>query len=53
MNEAAQRYFVGNAQLLRKLQAIEVSLAQNSKIVLPAGESLVNVIGNLAGSPQQ
>jgi regulator of protease activity HflC (stomatin/prohibitin superfamily) len=49
VNEAADRYFVGNAQLLRKLQTVEESLKNNSKIVLPEGGQLVNVIGNLAG----
>jgi regulator of protease activity HflC (stomatin/prohibitin superfamily) len=48
VNEAAQMYFVGNAQELRKLQAVEQSLSSNSKIVLPIGQSLINVIGNLA-----
>jgi regulator of protease activity HflC (stomatin/prohibitin superfamily) len=48
VNEAAQQYFVGNAQELRKLQAVEQSLGNNSKIVLPSGQSLINVIGNLA-----
>jgi regulator of protease activity HflC (stomatin/prohibitin superfamily) len=48
VNEAAQQYFVGNAQELRKLQAVEQSLGSNSKIVLPAGQSLINVIGSLA-----
>jgi len=49
VNEAAERYFVGNAQILRKLQAVETALKSNTKIVLPADGSLVNVIGNLAG----
>lgn len=49
VNEAAEKYFVGNAQLLRKLQAVEQSLANNAKIVLPANAELVNVIGDLAG----
>jgi regulator of protease activity HflC (stomatin/prohibitin superfamily) len=49
VNEAADKYFVGNAQLLRKLEAVEKSLASNAKIVLPSGQSLVNVIGDLAG----
>ena len=51
VNEAADKYFVGNAQLLRKLEAVEKSLSSNSKIVLPSGQSLVNVIGDLAGLP--
>jgi regulator of protease activity HflC (stomatin/prohibitin superfamily) len=49
VNEAANLYFVGNAQMLRRLETVERSLSSNSKIVLPAGESLVNVIGDLAG----
>jgi regulator of protease activity HflC (stomatin/prohibitin superfamily) len=49
VNEAANQYFTGNAQLLRRLQAVEVSLKNGAKIVLPEGQSLVNVIGNLAG----
>lgn len=49
VNEAAQKYFVGNAQLLRKLQAMETALEKNTKIVIPAGTELVNVIGELAG----
>ena len=49
VNESADLYFKGNAQLLRKLQAVETSLANNSKIVVPTDSSLVNVIGGLAG----
>ncbi|MGD9976902.1 MAG: SPFH domain-containing protein [Bacteroidales bacterium] len=49
VNEAADKYFVGNAQLLRKLEAIEVSLAGNAKIVIPTGTELVNIIGEMAG----
>ncbi|MDA8411542.1 MAG: SPFH/Band 7/PHB domain protein [Treponema sp.] len=50
VNEAAEKYFVGNAQLLRRLQAVETSLQYNAKIVLPADRELVNVIGDLAGA---
>ncbi|MFC2067927.1 hypothetical protein ACFLTP_02815 [Chloroflexota bacterium] len=50
VNEAANQYFAGNAQLLRKLQVVEVSLKNGAKIVLPEGQSLVNVIGSLAGT---
>lgn len=49
VNEAAERYFVGNAQTLRRLQAVETSLVENAKIVIPAGSELVNVISELAG----
>lgn len=49
VNEAADKYFIGNAQLLRKLEALEVSLGQNAKIVIPTGSDLVNIIGEMAG----
>ena len=49
VNEAANQYFVGNAQLLRRLETVEKSLAQNAKIVIPANTELINVIGEMAG----
>jgi len=49
VNEAANKYFVGNAQLLRKLQAVETALEDNAKVVVPVNSELVNVIGELAG----
>jgi regulator of protease activity HflC (stomatin/prohibitin superfamily) len=49
VNEAADKYFIGNAQLLRKLEAMELSLKNNAKIVVPTGSELVNIIGEMAG----
>jgi regulator of protease activity HflC (stomatin/prohibitin superfamily) len=49
VNEAADTYFIGNAQMLRKLEALETSLKSNAKIVVPAGTELINVIGDMAG----
>jgi regulator of protease activity HflC (stomatin/prohibitin superfamily) len=49
VNEAANKYFVGNAQVLRKLEAVEHSLQNNAKIVVPTNTELVNVIGEMAG----
>ena len=49
VNEAAEKYFIGNAQLLRRIQAAEVALKDNAKIVVPVGSDLVNVLGELAG----
>jgi regulator of protease activity HflC (stomatin/prohibitin superfamily) len=49
VNEAADRYFIGNAQLLRKLEAVEKALSRNAKIVVPGNAQLVNVIGEMAG----
>jgi len=34
VNEAAQKYFVGNAQILKKIEAVEVSLKDNAKIIV-------------------
>lgn len=34
VNEAAEQYFVGNAQLLKKLEVTENALKENSKVVL-------------------
>ena len=49
VNEAADKYFVGNAQILKKLETVEASLKNNAKIVVPTDTELINVIGNLAG----
>ena len=49
VNEAADRYFVGNAQLLRRLETVEKALSANAKIVVPSDSQLVNVIGEMAG----
>lgn len=49
VNESAEKYFVGNAQVLRKLQALEHALENNTKIVVPGNTELINVIGEMAG----
>jgi regulator of protease activity HflC (stomatin/prohibitin superfamily) len=49
VNEAAEKYFVGNAQILRKLEAVENALKNNAKIVVPSNAELINVIGEMAG----
>lgn len=49
VNLAADRYFVGNAQVLRKLEAMEKTLENNTKIVVPNGADLVNVVGEMVG----
>jgi regulator of protease activity HflC (stomatin/prohibitin superfamily) len=49
VNEAADKYFIGNAQMLRRLETVEKSLALNTKIVVPSDSTLVNVIGEMAG----
>ena len=49
VNDAADKYFIGNAQLLKKLDTLQASLQNNAKIVIPTGSELVNVIGEMAG----
>lgn len=49
VNEAADKYFTGNAQLLRKLETLENSLQNNAKIVIPSNSELINVIGDMSG----
>lgn len=49
VNEAAEEFFIGNAQVLRKLEAVEKAMANNTKFVVPAGSDLVNVISEMAG----
>jgi regulator of protease activity HflC (stomatin/prohibitin superfamily) len=49
VNEAANQYFIGNAQLLRRLETVEKALMNNAKIVVPSNVELINVIGEMAG----
>ncbi|MFA4947540.1 MAG: SPFH domain-containing protein [Candidatus Krumholzibacteriia bacterium] len=49
VNDAADKHFIGNAQLLKKLEMVQASLKDNAKIVVPANTELINVIGDLAG----
>ncbi|MFZ6030578.1 MAG: SPFH domain-containing protein [Chloroflexota bacterium] len=48
VNEAAEKYFVGNAQALKQLEMIENSLRENAKIVITEhGISPTLLLGNL------
>jgi regulator of protease activity HflC (stomatin/prohibitin superfamily) len=49
INEAANKHFVGNAQLLKRLETLSNALEENTTIVVPSNSDLVNVIGDLAG----
>jgi regulator of protease activity HflC (stomatin/prohibitin superfamily) len=49
VNEAAEKYFIGNAQLLRRIQALETSLKENAKFIVPTGSDLVNVLSEMGG----
>ncbi|RPI33744.1 MAG: SPFH/Band 7/PHB domain protein [Chloroflexota bacterium] len=48
VNEAAEKYFVGNAQALKQMEMIENSLRENTKIVITEhGISPTLLLGNL------
>jgi len=49
VNDAAEKHFIGNAQLLKKLETVSEAFKDNTKIIVPADSDLVNVIGDLAG----
>lgn len=53
VNESAEKYFIGNAQKLKALEVTENSLKANTKVVVPEGQQIVNVIGTLAGLNEQ
>ncbi len=49
VNEAAEKYFIGNAQILKKLETVQTAFEKNTKIIVPHDQELVNVIGDMAG----
>jgi regulator of protease activity HflC (stomatin/prohibitin superfamily) len=48
VNEAAQKYFVGNAQILKKIEAVENSLKENTKILVDT-DRVQTVVTEAAG----
>ena len=48
VNEAAQKYFVGNAQILKKIEAVEISLKDNAKILIDTNK-VQTVVTEAAG----
>lgn len=49
VNEAAQKYFKGDAQTLKKLQTVEKALSENTKYVIPEGTDVSTIITEAAG----
>jgi regulator of protease activity HflC (stomatin/prohibitin superfamily) len=45
VSTAADRFFVGNAQLMKQLEVTQASLANNTKIVVSDQSRLINVLG--------
>lgn len=48
-NEAADKYFVGNAQLLKRLETTERALGDNMKLIIPHDSNLINMVGDWSG----
>jgi regulator of protease activity HflC (stomatin/prohibitin superfamily) len=45
VSTAADRFFIGNAQLLKQLQVTQASLQDNTKLVISDQSRLINVLG--------
>jgi regulator of protease activity HflC (stomatin/prohibitin superfamily) len=45
VSTAADKYFIGNAQLLKQLQVTQASLEDNTKLIMSDQSRLVNVLG--------
>lgn len=45
VSTAADKYFIGNAQLLKQLEVTQASLESNSKLIVSDQSKLVNVLG--------
>jgi hypothetical protein len=50
VSNAAESYFKERAEMMRRLEVLNNTLAQNTKYIVPSGSSLVNVLG-LDGVP--
>jgi regulator of protease activity HflC (stomatin/prohibitin superfamily) len=45
VSTAADKYFVGNAQLLKQLEVTQASLEENTKLIMSDQSRLINVLG--------
>ena len=45
VSTAADKFFVGNAQLLKQLQVTQASLEKNTKLIMSDQSKLINVLG--------
>jgi len=51
VSTAAETYFKERAELMRRLEVLNNTLAQNTKYIVPSNSSLVNVLGLDAAIP--
>lgn len=47
VNKAVEETFTAKAEKMRTIEALEKSLATNTKIIVPGNQSLINVVGDL------
>ena len=45
VSNAADKFFIGNAQLLKQLEVTQASLEDNTKIIIPDKSRVINVLG--------
>ena len=45
VSQAADTFFIGNAQLLKQLEVTQASLQDNSKLIVSDQSKLINVLG--------
>ena len=48
VNEAADKYFIGNAQALKKLETVEIALKENVKFILDS-DKITTIVTDAAG----
>lgn len=51
VNTAARKNFTGSAVLLKRLETAQAVLENNTKLIVPAGSDLINIVGETAGVP--
>lgn len=49
INEAAMKYFKGEAQELRKIQMVEAALTNNTKYIVPENANIINLLSEMGG----
>lgn len=51
VNESANKYFKGNAQILKKLDTVEGAFKKGTKLIIDSKSKVSNIVSELAGVP--
>jgi hypothetical protein len=51
VSNAAETYFKERAEMMRRLEVLNNTLAQNTKYIVPSNSSLVNILGLDGATP--